>query len=53
MHEETEFKLSISPETAERLLRHKGLRSVGKKRPGRSRFVNTYFDTPRHIRNPR
>lgn len=49
MHEETEFKLSLSPETAERLLRHKGLRSVGKKRPGRRRLVSTYFDTPRHV----
>ena len=49
MHEETEFKLSISPETAGRLLRHKALRSMRKKRPEKRRLASVYFDTARHV----
>ena len=48
MHEETEFKLSLSPAAANRILRHKGLRSLRRGRRTKRRLVSTYFDTPRH-----
>ena len=48
MHEETEFKLSLSPAVASRILRYKGLRSLRKGRRGKFHLVSTYFDTPRH-----
>ena len=48
MHEETEFKLSLSPEVANRILRYKGLKSLRKGRRAKRHLVSTYFDTPRH-----
>ena len=48
MYEETEFKLSLSPAVADRILRHKGLKSLRTGRRTKSRLVSTYFDTPRH-----
>lgn len=48
MHEETEFKLSLSPEVANRILRYKGLKSLRKGRLAKRHLVSTYFDTPRH-----
>ncbi len=48
MHEETEFKLSLSPAAANRILRYKGLKSLRKGRRAKRHLVSTYFDTPRH-----
>ena len=48
MYEETEFKLSLSPAVASRILRYKGLRPLRKGRRGKRHLVSTYFDTPRH-----
>lgn len=48
MHEETEFKLSLSPSVASRILRYKGLRPHRKGRRVKRHLVSTYFDTPRH-----
>jgi len=48
MYEETEFKLSISPAVANRILRYKGLKPLRKGRRGKHHLVSTYFDTPRH-----
>ena len=48
MHEETEFKFSLSPAVANRILRYKGLRPHRKGRRVKRHLVSTYFDTPRH-----
>ena len=48
MYEETELKLSLSPAAADRILRHKGLRSLRRGRRTKRHLVSTYFDTPRH-----
>ena len=48
MYEETEFKLSLSPAVASRILRYKGLRPLRKGRREKRHLVSTYFDTPRH-----
>ena len=48
MHEETEFKLSLSPAVASKILRYKGLRPYRKGRRVKRHLVSTYFDTPRH-----
>ncbi len=48
MYEEIEFKLSVSPQTARRLLRYKGLGKVRKNRLRKRHLVSTYFDTPNH-----
>ena len=48
MHEETEFKLSLSPAVASKVLRYKGLRPHRKGRRVKRHLVSTYFDTPRH-----
>ena len=48
MYEETEFKLSLSPSVADRILRHKSLKPLRRGRPTKRRLVSTYFDTPRH-----
>ena len=48
MHEETEFKLSLSPAVANRILRYKGLKPLRKGRRSKHHLVSTYFDTPRH-----
>ena len=48
MHEETELKLSLSPEVANRILRYKGLKSLRRGRRAKRHLVSTYFDTPRH-----
>ena len=48
MYEETEFKLSLSPAVASRILRYKGIKPLRKGRCGKRHLVSTYFDTPRH-----
>ena len=48
MHEETEFKLSLSPAVADRILRYRGLKSLRAGRSEKRHLVSTYFDTPRH-----
>ncbi|MCY4262616.1 MAG: CYTH and CHAD domain-containing protein [Candidatus Dadabacteria bacterium] len=48
MYEETEFKLSLSPSVADRILSHKVLKPLRKGRPTKSHLISTYFDTPRH-----